>query len=329
MDYTKYSAEDFALDEKFQKWVLKPDPLLDDFWDTWRKANPDRTEVMDEAVILVRTAGLSRNAEDNKAYLEVWADLQKNAAPALRAQNEGWRFAKIAAAVSLLIVGSFFLWKFWSDNRTLTYATNYNEVREIWLEDGSRVILNSKSKLSVTPDWKAKSVREVTLEGEAFFEVVKTSDAKGFEVLTHDKVKVSVLGTKFNVNTRHDGVKVFLQSGKVKVNSAAGEAMLNPGDFVLYTNSSTPLTINRAVAETAPLLSWKDEMFVFNDVALAEVIREIEDNYGLKVTVHNNQLLEKRITAKVPRRDVEVLLKVLSETLDIQVERDGARLGFR
>lgn len=327
MDDRKYSAEDLALDEKFQKWVLDPDAEVDGFWNNWRRANPDQNAILEEAAALVRAAGLSSDAGMNQAYLEVWQELEKNAATAPAERN--WRLTRIAATVAFLVVGSFILWKVFQNGEVANYQTAFGEIREFSLEDGSTVTLNSNSRLYVTTAWNDRSVREVRLEGEAFFDVVKTGDGKGFEVSTNEDVKISVLGTKFNVNARREEVKVYLKSGKVMVNSTVGEALLYPGDFAIYRNGESSLTVNRSIGDASSLLDWKDELFVFNDAPLSDIVRELEDNYGFSVRVEGKDLLAKRITAKVPRTDVNILLDVLSETLEVRIEREGNALIFR
>jgi transmembrane sensor len=330
MKYRKYSAEDFALDVKFQKWVLDPDPEVTGFWEEWLQENPGQNPVVKDAIELVRAAGLSKDHHMNEDYLTTWHQIQQNVSQSgNRSSNRTWQYVKIAAVLSFVVVSSFVLWRVFQDNARTEFQTSYGEIKDFVLEDGSKVTLNSNSHLYLSSDWSESEIREVTLEGEAFFDVVKTRDKKGFEVATNEDVRISVLGTKFNVNTRHEEVKVYLQSGQVKVNSGIGEATLLPGDFVMYKTGNSSLMINRQIKEATQLLSWKEEIFVFNDTPLADVVDELEDNYGFSVVLQDAKLNEKRITAKIPRKDVDVLLNVLSETLDIKIQRDGKQLTLK
>jgi transmembrane sensor len=330
MDYRTYSAEDFALDEKFQQWVLDPSPEVNGFWERWVRDNPTYNSTIKEAIDLVKAAGLSKDKEANVAYVDVWRHLRQNAeAESQKKRTSGWQITKVAAVLAFVIVGSFVLWRAFRAPEMIVYRTGFNEVKEFTLEDGSRVMLNSNSRLSFAPGWNDKSIREVALEGEGFFDVVHTKEHKGFEVTTNEDIRISVLGTKFNVNTRHEEVQIYLESGKVKVNSVVGEAMMSPGDFVFYRSGNAGLMLTRKRDDIPRLLSWKEEMFVFNDTPLAEVVREIEDHFGFNVVLEDQGLNEKRITAKVPRGDVNVLLSVLSETLNIQIVQDGNTLTLK
>src|SRR5688500_7642832 len=112
MDYRTYSAEDFALDEKFQQWIWDPNPEINDFWERWVKDNPNHSAAIKEAVDLLKAAGLSKDKNANDAYVDVWRHLQQNVAnETLRKRTSGWQIAKIAAAFAFLIVASFVLWR--------------------------------------------------------------------------------------------------------------------------------------------------------------------------------------------------------------------------
>lgn len=328
MDYREYSAEDFALDEKFQKWVLGTDSDVTTFWEQWIKENPDQRQNVDTAFELVHAAGLTADSRLNEAYLSAWAKLQENVVQTKQARrNTGFRYAKIAAVFIGLMAISFVLLRQFTSEEVVEYRTAYGEVNEFVLQDGSKVTLNSNSLLTVKGDWNERDAREVFLEGEGFFEVKQTPDHKRFEVNTRDEVHVQVLGTEFNVNTRRQQVEVYLQSGKVKVNSLAGTAVLKPGDFVVYQKGDQELVVKQnATAEIEDVLSWKSNFFVFNDTPLSEVVEELEDSYGFTVVMQEKLLSQRKITARISRKDVDVLFDVLSETLGIRIARSNNQL---
>ena len=85
------------------------------------------------------------------------------------------------------------------------------------LSDGSKVTLNSESKLSYPSQFEGQ-VRKVKLEGEAYFEIQKTADHKQFIVET-DLQEIEVLGTKFNIKAFDFDDENFstLAEGSVKV----------------------------------------------------------------------------------------------------------------
>lgn len=79
----------------------------------------------------------------------------------------------------------------------LYVSTAYGEKKEVILADGSTIILNSLSSISYPEDMSGKT-RNVTLHGEAYFDVAKNPN-KAF-IVQAEGVEVKVLGTKFNIN---------------------------------------------------------------------------------------------------------------------------------
>lgn len=327
-----YSAEDFALDEKFQKWVLAPtsNPEVAIFWEQWLKENPRQLPQVTEAIELIRTAGLSTDPKMNEAYLSGWKKLHENALQSKETnRNNRFRYLKVAAVFIGLCVCSFLAWNQFKSESAIEYRTAFGEIKEFVLEDGSRVTLNSNSSLKFKGGWENQVSREVFLEGEAFFEIVKTKDQKRFEVNTQDQVHIQVLGTEFNVSTRRQQVEVYLQSGKVKVNSLGGEVTLKPGDVIVYQNDDQSMELKpNGLPENRNVWDWKSNYYIFNDTPLSEIAKTLEDDYGFAVIIQNKALDQKKITAKISRKDIDVLLNVLSETLNIKIVQDGNRLTF-
>jgi ferric-dicitrate binding protein FerR (iron transport regulator) len=332
MKYMHYSAEDLALDESFQKWVLDSDEKEDQFWTEWMKNNPERKKEIDKAVSLVQMAGLSADQEANAAYLNTWSTLKANAERSEKErQARRLRYAIRAAAIftGVLAVAAYILWNNLGASGAIEYKTAFGEVKEFVLEDGSRVTLNSNSQLTCTGDWNNTGGREVYLQGEAFFEVMKTEDKRSFIVRTKEQVEVLVLGTAFNVNTRRGQISVYLQEGSVKVKALSGGVILKPGELAEYDKTEANVKVTTEAAGAEDRLAWKNNLFVFNDTPLSEVTRDIEDNFGVSVEVADSTLNNKRITAKVPRNEMQVLLQVLSATLEVAIEEKDDRLIIR
>ncbi|MBA4053073.1 MAG: hypothetical protein C0490_00010 [Marivirga sp.] len=331
--YTDFKAKDFALNESFQKWVLSPDDEAERFWSEWMADNPHKRKEIDEAVKLVKLAGLSTDREANRAYLEVWENLRTNAEESINAKPVGiWSFSRYAylaaALVGTLVISIYFLRT--GNEKSIEYKTAYAEIREVVLSDGSKVILNANSSLKISGQWRGENDREVILQGEAFFTVVKTSDNKPFNVKTPSGITVQVLGTEFSVNTRRENLSVYLQSGKVKLETGNEEVILQPGERAEYDKSSRKVLVTTEIQELEnDKLAWKSDLYIMNDLPLSAVARDMEDNYGVQVIVQDTTLNDRRVTAKVPARDVELLIKVLSQALEVEIERNGNQIIMR
>ena len=178
------------------------------------------------------------------------------------------------------------------------------------LPDGSSVMLNHYSSLSY-PEKFQSDKREVELNGEAYFEVSK--DPKHPFIVQTETIDVQVLGTHFNVDAYHDNldVKTTLLSGSVAVSnkSKSVRMVLKPNEIAIYNKVEEKLT--RKVLENAEdEISWRQGEFIFDDLPLQEIARELSNSFGATIQIADTTLQNYRITARV--RDGEDLATILS-----------------
>jgi len=332
--YKHYTARDFALDNYFQQWVLKPDEDKEHFWKSLMTDFPDKKRDIEEAIELVKLSGLSANKEANDAYLHVWQQVHQRTDIDL--PEIGYRRRRsltylywAAAAVIGIVLLSYFLLPI-GIGTTLEYTTAFGEIKNVVLEDGSHITLNSNSRLIVSKEMHGKQHREVSLQGEAFFKIVKTSDQQTFTVKTPTGVTVQVLGTEFNVNTRREQLAVYLQSGKVQLRNGKDEVFLSPGERADFNKSHSKMVVSKALPDAASeMLAWKAGYYVMNDQDLISVAQYIEDNFGIHVSLSDSTLNSKRITARVRAQDLQLLLNVISETLELSIEQKENEIIMR
>lgn len=321
-NYKDYRAKDFALDENFQKWVSGTDDTSSSFWDSFLKDHPEKKPELEKAARMVRMAGLTEDADANKVFLEVWGNLNKHAKANPGAPSKMkfiWYAAIAASIIGIIVVGRYF---FNEPAYNLEYRTAFAEIKKVSLTDGSVVTLNSNSILKVASDFSNGNDREVFLEGEAFFEVAKKTGS-AFNVKTSTDMGVQVLGTEFNVKTRRESIFVYLQSGKVRLTSHSEDLTLKPGETAKFNKSSRKVSIDKhSLTHEMETLAWKENLFIMNDTPLSTICNHIEDNFGVKVILKDPSLSDRRVTAKAPALDLGILLKILSETLEISIVKN-------
>lgn len=201
-------------------------------------------------------------------------------------------------------------------------STGYGSMKKVTLPDGTIVTLNANSTLQYdSAGWQPGS-REAWIDGQAFFDVAPDAAGK-FMVHAGDKLTVQVLGTRFNVAARTKGVQVVLNSGKVKIglqgNSNAHTLMLQPGEMAYYNPGDGQLF--RQSADTLQLTAWKDNQKVFRDATLADIATFIEEQFGAEVTFAAPQLSHLQFTGTTPANDLDVLLNILTKSLDIRIDK--------
>ncbi|HYC84797.1 MAG TPA: FecR domain-containing protein [Chryseosolibacter sp.] len=254
MNYSDFSVEDLASDERFINWVK--DDCSDEEKEFWRflaLSYPELQERIDRARILVINvnraedkidpvdprkvdeiwqnvlAGMEdENVESNDKIINVpAAGFEPNSVP--QRDRSRWRLAVAASAA--LLVCAFFLLRKNSDQAPHWYSyqqdapgftefvnTTENPV-QLLIMDGSVISLEGNSRVKYKKDYALDTIRKVYLEGAAFFDVVR-DPTKPFVVFTND-VATEVLGTSFRVNAdvSTKNVVVSVKTGKVSVYS--------------------------------------------------------------------------------------------------------------
>lgn len=155
---------------------------------------------------------------------------------------------------------------------------------QVKLPDGSMVWLNADTELGFVADEFGQSNREVTLRGEAFFDVEKGKQP--FVVIT-DGQRVEALGTRFNIKSYRNETTTTttLVSGRVRV-SAQGtwgtdsEVVLNPQEQALLDESGL---ITQRVGDGSDV-AWVKGIFDFTGKDVQEVMRQLERWYDLEVS---------------------------------------------
>jgi ferric-dicitrate binding protein FerR (iron transport regulator) len=152
---------------------------------------------------------------------------------------------------------------------------------QIDLPDGSRVWLNAASVLKFPAVFRGDE-RLVELTGEAFFEV-SPNKLMPFKIQTQSQT-VEVLGTRFNINSYSNelDVKTTLVEGSVKISGTSTNQVtyLKPGQQAINSNHGPMrlITVN-----TDQMTAWKSGRFVFNDMELENIMRQLERWYDVEV----------------------------------------------
>jgi ferric-dicitrate binding protein FerR (iron transport regulator) len=237
-------------------------------------------------------------------------------------------FMKIAAVVTFALIvasaGFFAGSRHGENNRQAGVLVDQYGNSKILLSDGSVVTLNHDTKINY-PDKFRNDTREVDIEGEAFFEV-QPDPARPF-VIHAGKATIEVLGTSFNVNAypENEEVEVVVESGKVQITrmkpttTGGSEVVLDPGDRGVLTNLSGELRKSRN--ENPNFLSWKTRAFIFTKTSLKEVIQQLNKVYRTEVKASDPQVEKLLLTARFEGRSLDFILKVISLTHDLKIER--------
>jgi ferric-dicitrate binding protein FerR (iron transport regulator) len=232
------------------------------------------------------------------------------------------RHLRIAASIAfliLLVTGAFFVTNIlkqksvsiaWNEKRTVM-----GEKIIVTMIDGTKITLNADSKLKYPVHFGEES-REVYLEGEAYFEV--THDAnKPFIVHTGD-VSTTDLGTKFNVCAfpNEESIIVSLEEGKVEVSknesgAKNGNLILAPTQQWIYNKEEETNKIEQFDFQKA--IGWKDNILVFDNEPLSNVLMPLERYFGVKFEIADQSLANRTIKANFRNESFWTVVKVLEK----------------
>ncbi|AWW32125.1 Fe2+-dicitrate sensor protein [Echinicola strongylocentroti] len=230
-----------------------------------------------------------------------------------------------AAAVVFLIATAFVYVRFLEpDNALLSNIHLASEQKTVsdTLFDGSVITLNKSSQLAFNQSIFNKERKAKLVNGEAFFQVEKNEN-RPFQVQAGE-VKITVLGTKFNVKKHGEQVEVILQSGAVRVNYEDKERVLKPGDKLLINQVKGLLT--SSTAEDELYSYYVGDYFEANDTPLWRVIEVLNEAYGANIILLNERLRNLPLTTTFKNDSLENNLEVLKATFGLTVIRKPHRI---
>lgn len=183
------------------------------------------------------------------------------------------------------------------------------------LPDGTIVKLNTDSKILV-PEVFGEDKREVTLIGEAFFDVVSNPKKPFYVHFKENQVKV--LGTSFNINA-YDGsnASVAVRTGKVMVKQGDEEVQLSPHEMTELNGSILEV---KDLEDNELIFGWIDNKLIFNKASIQEALEIISKWYGkryeLKGQIDNDQLY----TASHNNPTLKEVMEILTYTYGVNYE---------
>ena len=196
------------------------------------------------------------------------------------------------------------------------------------LSDGTSVWLNAKSTLAY-PNVFTGNTRELTLEGEAFFDVT-ANPAQPF-IVKSGNYRTQVTGTKFDVFAYQGFYQVSLVEGQVTVY----EAGATDDAVVLYPNERVSLIDGQFVKRYADNMDdylWREGIYWFDDMPFDAIIEKLQLYYDVQIHIANKELLKRKYTGKFRQRDgIESALRVIQMEYPFVYSKneDGSRIYIR
>jgi ferric-dicitrate binding protein FerR (iron transport regulator) len=351
MKYTDFEMEDFILDKSFQNYCLEKTPEDVAFWQNWITEHPEKSETIRQArEIYIALNGNHTAAQfvaDRNAFAMIAEKHLSMAIPdtagsylqpakSTLVRRLVW-YSSIAAAV---IIITFFVSNIgtWSkaEKDQLTYnvteKSREGERRSFRLPDGSKVMLNAGSTMQIDENFNTKT-RELSLEGEAFFDVAHDA-SRPFIIHTH-KMDIKVLGTIFNVRA-YPGDKTTetsLIKGSVEITlreKATRKVLLRPNEKIVLPNLTDPANTKNAATTgnneqdfkitgltynkndyVVTEVSWTQNRLAFSNCSFETIAKDLERWYNVSIRFTNEEVKQYRFTATFDQKNIEQVLTAL------------------
>lgn len=333
-----YTTETLLLDDSFVRWIKEGKPL-DDKWgyllDNDIKVREYAAEA--EAVIKALSQTAPSSSSDRERVISLKSRIDARVDMLTPRQQFGQYSKKqdnkrklwFAASVALLIVSGLLLYGQFNEKTDVLAdgklfnqeikSTKKGQKLTVHLGDGSVVKLNSQSNIRYKKYFDSEDVRDVYLEGEAFFEVARDK-TKPFRVHTSTSV-TEALGTSFNIDSRKSEYSnVTLVTGKVLVSGVkvGDEVTLIPGQEVSVTENS----ISNIRQSEYDNYAWKDDILIFKNANGIDVFLKLNRWYGVefKNNIPEAYLKEWNYSGKFDNQSLVSVLRSISYTENFEFE---------
>ncbi|MBL8267507.1 FecR family protein [Steroidobacter sp.] len=251
---------------------------------------------------------------DRAAALGADFDARQFSAPPNRVRRTVWIGGLIAASCAALVVYLFVL-----GAPTQHYATGRGEIKNVSLDDGSVLRLNTATRVDVR--FSAEQRRVQLLEGEALFDVAK-DPARPFVVEAAGTL-VRAVGTSFTVRVLPgDQVKVLVREGVVEVSgrntSPAAPLQLSANNRVHIGRDPVPAAQPVSTAELADDLAWQSGMISLDGITLQEAVSEFSRYSDTRIVIDDGAIAELTVTGRFAADDPVGFAKAVATSMSLQ-----------
>lgn len=323
----KYLAGELSPNEKgeLEQWLAdNPDNQVQ--MDKWQRIWKDSEIEVEEFAPDVDAAWsrVSKNIDLMGSFSEALLE------PRIKQVSLTTFILRIAA---VLLIGSAVVWTAYEISQEVhpevawtSKVTGSGQRSEVHLVDGSIVYLNKNSQLDY-PESFGTDVREVRLEGEAYFEIAP-NPAKPF-IITAENTLTQVIGTSFNIKARpgEDRVTVSVTSGQVLFSEQTNEAnqvSLSKGSQGIYSGAG--LDLRREEYIDPNFMAWQTGILQFDQTPLSQAAQSLSEYYGKTFILRGENFGRCRLTSTFDNQPLTEVLEIIELVLEAQVQNQGGQI---
>jgi transmembrane sensor len=360
MHHQYLTVSDLLKDESFINFCRRQNERDILYWEKYITDHPDKKSIIEEAMheqAILFTALANADLEEQMQKLRMKIDVAE-AAPVVAIQKRGRNYSRpfryaVAVVLVLFTAAAIYLYKKPTEtvkveSPLVEYASKPGERKSFQLPDGTQVSLNAGSSISISKLYGA-TTREVTLKGEAFFEVQHNKQVP-FIVHTSD-MDVKALGTAFNVRSYHgEKSETALLRGLVEVTLKKDnnrKILLHPEEKISWAMNGKEM---QAAAKTAPSskkemeekplvkqvkklddgsvkeVAWMENKLAFENDPFEEIVPQLARWYDVEISFASEEVKKFHFTATFKKEKLEQVLEILRTSKAFKYSYDGKRI---
>ncbi|QEM10471.1 FecR family protein [Mucilaginibacter rubeus] len=309
------------MDELLTKYMLnETTPVENETINRWLSENDDNRKYFDHFKLIWNTSRelkIESKLDPETSWVEFkqLAQSRSEASVKIKTLNPVNRWLKIAA-VWLVILGSagILYTVFKPAKANMLTLQSGNVVRKVTLSDGSLITMNKNSVLNY-PNRFTGDTREISLKGEAFFDVAHDK-SKPFMIHVNDVV-VKVVGTSFNIKATGQNTEVIVETGVVQVIQQEIVVKLKPKEKASVQGGR----LQKGSSQDELYNYYRTQKFVANKTPLWRLVDVLNEAYHANIVIDNKKLANRTITTTFKADSLDNILKTIADTFggDVKV----------
>jgi ferric-dicitrate binding protein FerR (iron transport regulator) len=205
--------------------------------------------------------------------------------------------------------------------REYTIVADKGQRSTVLLPDGSKVWLNSHTQISYSNDY-GKEQRNVSLTGEAYFEVAKEADCPF--IVNAGEMKVEVIGTTFNIRAYQEDKEIVatLFSGKIEASIDTKSVVLRPDQYVSFNRNEQRLTTHTSDNPSYAKM-WRDNELAFKSQTFEEIAIILNRMYNVHLEFKSEKIKQYHFSGVIKNNSLDNIIEIISLTAPIVYKSKG------
>ncbi|MDR8390188.1 FecR domain-containing protein [Aliifodinibius sp. S!AR15-10] len=345
MEQRNYTVEELIHNPSFRRMAngtAKPDEI--EVWSQWMEASDQNREKAKKA--LSEIAGFGFRQADVPDSDEEWEKLfhktmGKSKGDTLRTDRKDSTIRWVYRIAAMILLAGTVVWSLYLQSGNSSTGTQLEQITQketvktgpdqqkaLTFTSNSRVakiVLNSNSSITYSMGLIHDQPIQVTLKGEAFFDVEKgfSSEQPAFSVTTPDGV-IEDLGTEFLVTVQPEESRVVLQEGIVRVQSVEGdkskEFQVKKNEMVAFRKTGI---VRQETVNSTFYTSWATGSMEFDQTKISTFAEYVENRFSVNVEISNQEVAEITLEGAVYFKSLEGLVRSVSDITNIPVYQSG------